>query len=133
MTLREDLLSLKEREFGDYLDVVCYGDFCKDCKIFIDNKEQENKLELFTERPKVYTYDENGYFDEKRYPKNICFVYQLFPNKSGTNMFLEYKQEYYIFYPKIHKTKKFNDYGKALKEYDPKEFIPTENSQFYAF
>ena len=131
LTLKDDLLAIKKKEYGDYVDLVCTGDECGECKIYVDNTQIEKQPELFKKMPKVHQFDENGYLEEKKYKDKICFIYQVFPNNSSTKMFLEYDFSYYIFYPSITKTKEFNDYDEALKAYDPKENIPTENSHYY--
>ncbi|MCV6606732.1 MAG: hypothetical protein OIF32_00845, partial [Campylobacterales bacterium] len=115
----------------DYIDIVCSGEDCKECKIYVDNQQIEKQPELFKKRPKVHRFDENGYLEEKKYKDEICFTYQIFSNNSSTNMFLEYDSKYYVFYSSIKKTEEFNDYDEALKAYDPKDILPTENSHFY--
>ncbi len=131
LTLKDDLAKIKKDAYGDTLDLVCKGENCESCAIYIENKQTEKKPEIFTEMPKVHQFDENGYMEEKQYGKDICFVYQLFPNGSGSSMLLEYKKEYYVFYPTVEKTKSFTYYEDALKEFDPKNFIPTGTNEYY--
>lgn len=134
LTLREDLLNLKEKNYADFLDLVCYEENCNKCVIYLDGSKTPEDLELnlFTQKPKTYIFDDNGYLNEKQFGDNTCFRYGISSNDSGSSLFVEYNKEYYILYPTIKKTEKYTDYDQALKSYDPKEYVPTENSMFYS-
>lgn len=133
LTLQKTLQKIKNTSLASNVKVECKGDDCENCKIFIDTEEQEDEISLFTDKPKLFSFDKFGYLEEKNDNSGVCFSYNIYKNNSFDKMFLEHKEEFYIFYPFIKKTEKFTDFDEAKKMYDPKEILPTENNQYYAF
>ncbi len=131
--LKSYLLDLKKEAYAKTVRVECHKEACSSCKVLIDNKAREKEISLFTQMPTIYAFNNNGYFERQDRQDKSCFSYAVTKNNAGEKLFVEYKDEYYIFYPYIHDVKKFVHFEEAKMEYDPKEVIPTQKNQYYAF
>ncbi len=81
-------------------------DDCSICKIFIGQKET-NELDSFFEKysnPNIYkligdNLEKVEFLDYVKNDKkmNVCFEYNLYPNKSTDKMILQYKDDIYMY------------------------------------
>lgn len=111
---------LKEFLMMNYYDknkvsILCFDD-CKKCKIFINDKDTKDELVLFSEEVNVYELNRN-ILEKKRFfdyhitnydKEQVCFRFDLFPNRSSSEFILEYKDKYYLYNSYMHQTKVFD-------------------------
>lgn len=111
--------------------VVCQGDKCEDCAIYIDGEEKKLETKLFNSKPKVFEYDKFGYLDEKKYNDNVCFEYNIHKNGGASNMLVEKDGRFYIFYSFLDRAEVFTERDKAIEKFDPRNSLPTGTNQYY--
>ncbi len=131
LSVKEFMQDLKSARLAGVLSLKCFDEPCNKCAIYEDGKEIK-KLDLLKHAPKIYDFDKNGHFDEIKQKKDYCFRLDLYKNGAFTRSFAEYDGEYYIF-DAFAPTQKFTDLEAALKAYNPKDILPVEKEDFYAF
>lgn len=94
--------------FEKRAEVICRGFGCNDCRVYIDGKEQERRLNLFTQEPRVYRYMPGGLLEKKEFAPiyvneykqiTVCFKYGIRPNGSGDFLLMEHGEYAYLFKP----------------------------------
>ena len=124
--------NLKEFLLQNYhapLKLECFGEQCKKC--FVNGKELK-KYQLFNQRPKTYFFDEFGYLEEKNFNDDKkCFEFEIYDNKSSSNILVEKDLKFYLFYSFYQKNKVFNDFEEAQKAFDNKTFLPQDELEFF--
>jgi len=125
-------------EFNSSADIIC-TDSCKECAIYIDGKKVKEIPSPFEKEPKIYDFDIHGLlsrvtftplFDENDNPKEVCFKYSLYPNRSKSSYIMEYKDKYYVFFAYLHPVEKTESIQKAQELYDPSQWVPTDSSEY---
>ena len=90
--------------------ILLCKDKCKKCDIYSDNGKIIKKIKksLFSDDiPKFYTFDDSGEINRKEFlhissqnsEERVCFRFDLYPNKSSSELMLEYKNGKVLYLP----------------------------------
>ncbi len=91
--------------------ILLCEDKCKKCNIYNENGKIIKKIKqsLFKQNdvPKFYVFSDNGEINRKEFlhikPQNseerVCFRFDLYPNKSSSELILEYKNGKVLYLP----------------------------------
>ena len=127
---------LAKYDFNESAEIVCINE-CKECFVQIDGKRVED-IELFDGSVKVYDYDIHGVLSQVQFtpifddenPKQVCFRYRLYPNKSHSSYIVEYKDKYYLYFAYMRPTEVYASISEAQKAFDPSQWVPTDSSEY---
>ncbi len=126
--LKEKLLQLSgERP----LFLRCTGDACETCTVTVEGESEAKEFPLFSEKPKVFMYDHDGYFKEQRFAEDVCFEFRIRKNLSSDNILVERNGRFYLFYSFLQKPDTLIDLEEAKRAFDPREHLPKDGSEYY--
>lgn len=123
-----DLINLpdKMREFDGYVKLSCVGERCEECRLTSSDREDlVEPFMLFAEAPEVFEYDKNGYKKERRFAEPICFEVEKFENRSISQTFFKYKNNFYAYYPLVQPV------VVSAEELELAEIAPTDTSRYF--
>ncbi len=111
--------------------ILLCGDKCKKCNIYDDGGKIIKKLKrsLFKQNdiPKFYTFNDNGEINRKEFlhiqaknsEEKICFRFDMYPNKSSSELLLKYKNGKVIYLPPyFNNTLSFSSLEKAQNYFE---------------
>lgn len=135
-TQKDAILGLKDKLLSmdvPRLSVRCRSNDCATCELFSKNKKISD-FELFDSMATTYVFDDLGNFSPllDLMGQKECFRFDVYDNKSTSQLFVEYKGAYYIF-NSLWQTKKYTDVQEAKDVYDARKILPIHMEDVDAF
>ncbi len=137
------LLTLKEFlgtfPFKRKAEAICLEP-CSECHLYFDGKQADDEgFKLFKSHPNVYRPDRFGQLrtidflpmmDAQETLQNVCFVYTLYANGSGSHYAVEDDKNYYLFDPYMYPTHMTKSFSEVTEFFDNSKKLPNDESDF---